>query len=294
MRNPLNTEQVAFIKKNYRQLSRNDIAKLIHCTAHQVKLVCRAHGWEVSRKEIYKKTAEKRKQATSATAQEDLFIQANYLNLPIKRMGTLLGRSGVFVSTRLKKLGLVIPPEVTQRNRRTSWMKPGHIPANKGKTVEEFMPPEAAKRFRANSFKKGHNTHNAAPRDGEVRIRKSKDGRTYKFVRISLNRWELLHKVEWEKLHGPVPKGMLLSAIDGDSLNTDPENWTPITRTENMRRNSGSKSLSDGYEAGTMTHNDPETRKILLEEYPELIKLKREQLILTRTIKKHGPKQNSK
>lgn len=34
----------------------------------------------------------------------------------------------------------------------------------------------------------------------------------------------------WKKINGPVPRGHCLKSLDGNKLNTDPENWIAIPR----------------------------------------------------------------
>lgn len=38
------------------------------------------------------------------------------------------------------------------------------------------------------------------------------------------------HRYLWEQVNGPVPAGMALKCLDGNKLNTDPENWKAIPR----------------------------------------------------------------
>lgn len=91
--------------------------------------------------------------------------------------------------------------------------------------------------FNANSartqFKKGGVPPNVKYLGHE---RVSKDG----YVEISVaetnphtgygRRYVLKHKHLWEQLHGPVPAGHALKCLDGNRLNTDPSNWTPVSR----------------------------------------------------------------
>jgi hypothetical protein len=44
-------------------------------------------------------------------------------------------------------------------------------------------------------------------------------------------RYVLKHKYLWERQHGPVPAGHVLKCLDGNRLNTDPSNWTLISRS---------------------------------------------------------------
>ncbi|MNY11322.1 hypothetical protein D3C86_1443450 [compost metagenome] len=43
----------------------------------------------------------------------------------------------------------------------------------------------------------------------------------------------------WEALNGPVPEGYCLKCLDGDKTNTDPANWTAISRGVLPRLNGG-------------------------------------------------------
>jgi hypothetical protein len=43
------------------------------------------------------------------------------------------------------------------------------------------------------------------------------------------SRWKLVHCIEWEKLNGPVPKGMALKC-KGERLDTNPSNWELVPR----------------------------------------------------------------
>lgn len=43
-------------------------------------------------------------------------------------------------------------------------------------------------------------------------------------------RWRAVHLIRWEEVHGPVPEGMCLKCLDGDRRNTDPANWTAVSR----------------------------------------------------------------
>lgn len=102
----------------------------------------------------------------------------------------------------------------------------GSVPANKGKK----MP------YNANSartrFKKGGrpaNTkyagHERVDKNGYILISVEETNPHTGFER----RYVLKHKRLWERMHGPVPKGMALKC-KGDRLNTDPSNWELVPR----------------------------------------------------------------
>jgi HNH endonuclease len=110
---------------------------------------------------------------------------------------------------------------------RTGRFNVGLVPANKGKK----MP------FNENSartqFKRGNLPHNSKF-EGHERL--SKQG----YVEISIpetnphtgfeRRHVLKHKWLWEKVNGPLPKGMALKCLDGDRKNTAPSNWVAVSR----------------------------------------------------------------
>lgn len=222
---------------------------------------------------------------TTFTAEEDRIIRENYLDLPIKTLGVKMGRSYTGIMGRIKSMGLSIPPHIIERNKKLGRIKPGDVPPNKGKKMSEYMTPEALARSAKTRFKKGNLPHNTAEADGEIRVR-DVNRNPYYYIRLSLGKWVLLHKYNWEKIHGPVPAGYCLRAIDGNSLNADPANWKLITRKENRIINSGTVTLPDKRVAFYLSPRDKNLRKEFV-KHPELIKLKRTQLLLNRAINEH-------
>ena len=91
------------------------------------------------------------------------------------------------------------------------------------------------------SFKKGHAPLNRLP-VGSERI-DAKDG----YILIKVNepnpyngqptRYRHKHHVVWEKRNGAIPKGMIVSFIDGNKMNCSIENLELITRAESLYRN---------------------------------------------------------
>ncbi|MDP3405078.1 MAG: hypothetical protein Q8S03_10340 [Brevundimonas sp.] len=120
---------------------------------------------------------------------------------------------------------------------RTGHFAKGQEPPNKGKTMP-FHPNSAATRF-----KPGSRTGRAAENYKSIgTIRISQDG--YQEIKIHdglpmQSRWRLLHLVQWEKVHGPIPEGQCLKCLDGDRMNTDAANWQLIPRGVLARLNGG-------------------------------------------------------
>lgn len=155
------------------------------------------------------------------------------------------------------------------------------------------MTPDAIEKTKGTRFKKGQLPHNTKSRDGVITIRHDhpdrNNGRSYKYIRVSLGKWVPYHRYLWEKKYGKIPSGHCLWFKDGNSLNCRPSNLELITRKENYDRNSARKNLSDRYVANAIAWRDPVLKEEVLKN-PELIKLKRQQLILKRTI--HDTKKN--
>lgn len=114
--------------------------------------------------------------------------------------------------------------------------KPGHAPANKGKAHP------TTGRSGSTQFKSGHRPHNEVPvssyrinSDGFLELKFSEDPGPY------TKRWVPVHRMVWEQVNGPVPKGhvvafrgartTVLEDITVDRLEL-------LTMADNMRRNS--------------------------------------------------------
>lgn len=279
------TPQMAdFIKANYLKISGKSIASKFGIGAWIVQRFMKKNGLKVPHQMVARFRSQAMVGRTTFTEQEDAYIRDNYLTLPVKALGLNIGRSYTGVMGRLKQMGLSIPPEVIERNRQTSMIQSGHTPFNKGRKQSEYMSPEAIKRTAKTRFAKGNLPHNTASADGKISVRHSRSGNPYKYIRLSLAKWVLLHKHNWEKENGPVPPGHCLWAKDGDSLNTSPDNWELITRKENRIRNSGTVSLNDNRVSFYLSPKDKDLREEIKTNHPELINIKRKQLLLNRAI----------
>ena len=49
--------------------------------------------------------------------------------------------------------------------------------------------------------------------------------------------WIPLHRVEWERLNGPLPDGYIVLFADGDKRNFAAHNLVAVSKADNMRRN---------------------------------------------------------
>lgn len=171
------------------------------------------------------------------TIEDEQKIKDEYLKKPIKRLADELGITFGRVMRFLDRNGLQIPQELREKRKRDNQKKKGDPAFNKGMKQSEFMSPEAIERTKATRFKKGNQPHNTHY-DGKISIRNHKDDRPYKYVRVSLGEWRLLHHVIWEEQFGEIPEGMIVAFKDGDTFNTSIENLEMISMMENMYRNS--------------------------------------------------------
>lgn len=116
---------------------------------------------------------------------------------------------------------------------KTGRILKGNIPFYKGKK----LPIEIKEKSRHTQFKKGNTPANIKP-DGSITIRKDKkDKRYYKWIKISDNNWELLHRYNWEKEIGPIPQGMNIVFKTEETLNCDIINLEMLTDAELLIRN---------------------------------------------------------
>jgi hypothetical protein len=217
---------------------------------------------------------------------EDELIKELYLLMPQKTLAELIGRSDTFLYGRMKKLGLEVPEELIKEWIELSRIKPGSVPVNKGKKQEEYMSKEAIERTKLTRFKKGEPNHNELF-DGAITIRwnhQERGEQPHWYIRLSKGIWKELQIFEWERVNGPIPKKHVLACIDGDTLNVHPDNWVLLSMAENAKRNAGHKNLPDSYVAYCLAGRKNKHLKDVYLKHPELIELKRDSLILNRTI----------
>ncbi len=99
---------------------------------------------------------------------------------------------------------------------------PGNVPYNKGK--KGSCPAGCEKGW----FRKGQRPHNQAEVGAEVMA-------TVGYVKVKVGEpdvWRFKHVMNWEKEHGPVPRGMVLLFKDGDHRNCEAGNLVLCTRRE--------------------------------------------------------------
>ena len=114
------------------------------------------------------------------------------------------------------------------------WIKKGSTSPNKGKKMEQFVSPEGILKIKETQFKKGYLPHNTL-HDGVITKRGVKSGRTYLYVRISVNKWIPYHRYIWEQAHGAIPKGLNVQFKDKNTLNCTLDNLYLIERAKQLK-----------------------------------------------------------
>ena len=109
----------------------------------------------------------------------------------------------------------------------TTEFKKGHTPINKG---TKGMFPNAGG---ATRFKKGRRPPNYLP---VGTVNQDVDG-YWKIKIADPNTWKYKHILLWEQANGPVPKGMMVTFLDGDKNHVDLDNLALISKAANCRRN---------------------------------------------------------
>ena len=158
------------------------------------------------------------------------------------------------------------------------------------KTAEAIQ--HISSRPNAGQFKKGHLPQTTIYSDGPViRPRLHREsGRTYLYIRLAYGQWQQYHQWLWTQAHGPVPQGHIVVFKNGDQTDVRLDNLEMITMAENVKRNSGSLNLPDGYVAHLLAVRDKPTQALILQQAPELIELKRAELLLNRAVREEEQK----
>lgn len=90
-------------------------------------------------------------------------------------------------------------------------------------------------------------------------------------------------RYRYQQLNGTIPEGFIVAFSDNDPMNISDKNLVLKTRSEMTMINSASQNLTNNYVIGMMTQGNPELRDAL-RSFPELIEIKRQQLLLQREI----------
>ena len=237
MKTGFDPKEIEFLKAHRLTKPSRELAKALNCSKYKVQRFLKRNGLTPTAAVIERFRVQAMTGRTTFTTEQDEFLKKNYLNIPIKTMVDMIGKSSTGIQCRLRQLNLVIPREIVEKRKLDSRIQPGAIPVNKGKKWSYFMSPEGQAASRRTTFRKGNLPHNTKY-DGALSVRIDKDaGRAYIHIRLSKAKWVMLHVHIWEQVNGKTPAGHILVFKDGDNANVNLENLECITLGENMRRN---------------------------------------------------------
>jgi hypothetical protein len=179
------------------------------------------------------------------TVSEDSLMRDHYPVMSARELAGVLQRTVPSVLGRADVLGLRKDPvylaetwarcgkQVSSDPRSISTRIQKGVPTTKGMRMSDATREKVKHTW----FKKGALPLNTAKEgDGATRIRKDKNGRAYRFVRVAVKVWVHEHTLVWERHNGRPAKGMVIWHKDGDSLNNDISNLECITRAEAFDR----------------------------------------------------------
>lgn len=184
-----------------------------------------------------------RKQACKAYVWSEAHIALLRARYPDDRAATLAAEIGVPVHSVYKKaeaLGLKKSAafyaagngRFTGESGMSHRFQPGQQAWNKGKKGLTLGGV-------ATQFKPGHRGGRAAEIYRPIGDEEIRDGYLYRKVSdtgVMHKRWRLVHVINWEAVHGPVPAGHLLHFLDGNRMNTAVENLELVSRRDWLKR----------------------------------------------------------
>lgn len=229
---PLTMDERLFIHcYYYTRFSAAEMAKYLQIPVTRIKNYLQDNNMRLTAEQRKRKQS-LRMQRLNNSAQFDDFLRDNYDKLPAKTIGSIIGKTGGFVTNRYKILGLVVPAEIKQKFINDSLIKKGSIPPNKGKKLSAELRAKLEPSF----FKKGNVPQNVVPigterltKDGYIEV-KVKNGGLQK-------NWRLKQRLIWEQQNGPIPKAHNVQFKDGNPLNFEIDNLYIISRGDQLKKN---------------------------------------------------------
>ncbi len=170
------------------------------------------------------------------TQEDDNFLIENYSKKTALEIGTALNRTRSAVKNRVSTLGLILPEDIRIQKCSQGFFKKGDEPWTKGKKQSDYMTVEAIEKTKKTRFISGQTPHNIK-QNGFISIRRDVDGRLYKWIRITKNKWVHLHRYVWQNAFGQVPHSMIITFIDRNTMNVELNNLELISNKELLRRN---------------------------------------------------------
>lgn len=220
-------EQLQYLRTGYREMQIPELtcafneAFGLDKTEGQIKSTLTNHGFTCGRPTGTRKGAFR-----AVTLEQAQFLQDNYRSLSLFELTVALNDR--FNTEKTQQQVRAFTRNHRIKSGRTGQFEKGHTSWNAG--TKGLTGPNSG------SFNKGDRPKTWRPL-GSERIC-PKDG--YVLIKVAEQnpytghhtRYRFKHVVVWEREHGPVPPGMVVSIIDGDKTNCEPENLELISRAE--------------------------------------------------------------
>ena len=227
-------KELRYIMRHYRTKPSRVISEKLGRHLKAVTNFLRRRGLEIPRELNRQYQKELMSTHNTATAKTDRYIRKNYLTRTQKEMAVHVGRSRTFVSKSMQRMGLVIPDDIREQRIQSSRFHKGQVSHNKGKP----MPAHVYEMVKDTMFKPGNLPHNTRPEGDDYVVRRdTTTGAYYAYYRKKLGEWVLYHRYIWEQANGPIPDNMVVSFIDGNTMNIKLSNLQLITKAELATRN---------------------------------------------------------
>ena len=243
-----NKEEIEILKKEY---SRSDSKRMVELLPGRNRQGIKTKANQMGMKK------ENRSVFSEAEIEKLKELYAWHTN---KEIAEIMGFSVDTINNKGSNLGLrkdiEFVRELARKNftpdhpARKYWIKPGHVPINKGLKMEEYMTPDKIEICKRSMFKKGLVPHNAKPigyerinKEGYVEV-KTKEPRTFEFK----------HRLIYEQHFGKIPKGYNVNFKDGDRSNFDPSNLIAMDKGTQMVNNSIVRYPKEVRSAITVVH----------------------------------------
>ncbi|PPL04923.1 hypothetical protein [Parapedobacter indicus] len=256
---------------------------------------------------------------TQWTPEMDMFIRQNYERLDNRQIADALGLKLSVTRTRLYELGMKrmqleywTEDQVkflVENYRQIGDLELAEIFESKWPKAKRWTKKHIEKKRRylklkrttaeRDAIREGHRQRGVyaeanrrmwqtrgAAKEGEIRYWRKRGGiSVFPVIKVD-GRWLHWAPWRWEQLRGPVQKGMNVIFADRNPYNRADDNLLLISNAELAKRNSVKSiiGLSDNYVAGILTSGRPDQREIV-KQMPDLIELKRNQLLLQRELK---------
>lgn len=172
---------------------------------------------------------------------KEQLIRILYPTVPSRALCDYLGYTTSQLYNRVFAMGIKKNPRIKYlQNKKLSlkagtksrW-QPGHVPHNKGIKMNR----EVYAKVQPTMYKPGNKPFNTREPNA-TSIRWDKTGRPYSYTKVKDSLWVLTHRLMWESIYKPIPKGHVVRFKDGNNLNLDIENLECIPMRENAIRNS--------------------------------------------------------